>query len=121
MILTGASRMERKPQTDFSSFASLDIRVGRIIKVDDSSTKKPTYRITVDFGPEIGVKISCGAYRNYAKDILLGKQVIAVINFGVKKMGPELSEVLILGVPNAANETIYLTPQEEVALGEQVF
>ena len=102
-------------------FDALDIRVGRIVKVEDAQTKKPTYRITVDFGSEIGVKVSCGAYRNYAKEALIGKQVIAVVNFGVKQMGPEKSEVLILGVPNEQGETIYLTPQTVVPLGVQVF
>lgn len=110
-----------KPTTDFSNFASLDIRVGRIVKVEDSATTKPTYRITVDFGPEVGTKVSCGAYRNYAKDALIGKQVIAVINFGPKKMGPEVSEVLILGVKNTAEETIYLTPESEVPIGNEIF
>lgn len=110
-----------KPVSDFSNFDALDIRVGRITGVEDAETKKPTYRITVDFGPEIGTKKSCGAYRNYPKEELLGKLVIAVINFAPKKMGPETSEVLILGVPNEKNETIYLTPESEVALGVAVF
>jgi tRNA-binding protein len=106
---------------DYSSFEALDIRTGKIIKVEDSLSKKPTYRLTVDFGPEIGSKVSCGAYRNYAKEELMGKQVIGVINFAAKKMGPEISEVLILGVANDKGETIYLTPQAEVALGVKVF
>ena len=61
---------------DYSSFEALDIRTGKIIKVEDSLSKKPTYRLTVDFGPEIGSKVSCGAYRNYAKEELMGKSVI---------------------------------------------
>ena len=113
--------MSLKPLADFSSFAALDIRVGKITNVEDAQTKKPTYRLTIDFGPSVGIKKSCGAYRNYAKDFLLGKQVIAVINFGAKKMGPETSEVLVLGVPNAQHETIFLTPEREVELGVEVF
>lgn len=113
--------MSLKPTADYSSFAALDIRVGKIVNVEDSLTKKPTYRLTVDFGPEVGIKKSCGAYRNYEKDFLLGKQVIGVVNFGIKKMGPEISEVLILGVPNSAGETIFLTPQQDVDLGVEVF
>lgn len=77
--------------------------------------------MTIDFGPEIGHKVSCGAYRNYSKEELIGKQIIGVINFGTKQMGPEKSEVLVLGVKNDKGETIYLTPQSEVALAEQVF
>ncbi len=110
-----------KPKADYTSFAALDVRVGKIIKVDDSLTKKPTYRLTVDFGPIIGVKVSCGAYRNYKKEDLLGKQVVGIVNFEAKKMGPEVSEVLILGAPNEKGETIYLTPQAEVPLGAEIF
>ena len=113
--------MAIKTQADYSQFSALDIRVGKIINVEDSATKKPTYRLTVDFGPEIGTKVSCGAYRNYKKEDLLNKQVIGIINFAPKKMGPETSEVLVLGVPNSAGETIYLTPQNEVLRGVEVF
>ena len=110
-----------KQISEYSSFTVLDIRVGEIVKVEDATTKKPTYRMTVDFGPEIGTKISCGAYRNYKPEEIIGKQIIGVVNFAAKKMGPEISEVLILGVPNSAGETIYLTPQTKVDLGVQVF
>ncbi|NTU77063.1 MAG: protein secretion chaperonin CsaA [Alphaproteobacteria bacterium] len=110
-----------KPVADFSSFASLDIRVGTITAVEEAQTKKPTYRLTVDFGPEVGIKKSCGAYRNYEKEFLIGKQVIGVINFGPKKMGPEVSEVLILGAPSSNGETIFLTPQQGVPLGAEIF
>lgn len=110
-----------KIQADYSSFEALDMRVGKITNVEDSLSKKPTYRLTVDFGPEIGTKISCGAYRNYPKEELVGKQVVGVVNFAAKKMGPEVSEVLILGAANEKGETIYLKPQAEVVLGERVF
>lgn len=110
-----------KPIADFGAFAGLDIRIGRIINVEDAQTQKPTYRLTIDFGSEIGTKRSCGAYRNYSKEFLIGKQIVAVVNFAVKKMGPELSEVLVLGVPNAAGETIFLAPQQDVELGVHVF
>jgi tRNA-binding protein len=110
-----------KNLTEFKNFDALDIRVGKITNVEDAKTKKPTYRITVDLGAEIGIKISCGAYRNYPKDELIGKLVIAVVNLGTKQMGPEKSEILILGVQNEQGETIYLTPQSEVSLGVHVF
>ena len=110
-----------KTQAQYSSLALLDLRVGKIIRVEDSKTTKPTYRMTVDFGSEIGVKISCGAYKNYEKEDLVGKQVIGVINFAAKKMGPEISEVLILGVANLEGETIYLKPERDVSLGAEIF
>jgi tRNA-binding protein len=81
-----------EPVASFSNFEALDIRVGRIVRVEDAETRKPTYRITVDFGPEIGMKVPCGAFRRYTKEELLGKLIIAVVNFGPKKMGPETSE-----------------------------
>jgi tRNA-binding protein len=113
--------MPIKPTADFSNFDALDIRVGRIVKVEDAATRKPAYRMTIDFGAEVGIKVSCGAYRNYAKESLVGQQVLAVVNFAPRRMGPELSEVLVLGVPNAAGETICVAPQQEVALGVVLF
>jgi tRNA-binding protein len=110
-----------KTTAEFAAFETLDIRVGRITKVEDAQTRKPTYRITIDFGPEVGTKVSCGAFRNYAADVLVGQQVVAVVNFPPRRMGPEVSEVLVLGVPNAGGETIFLTPQQPVALGGCVF
>ncbi len=110
-----------KSQADYASFATLDIRVGKIINVEDSKATKPTYRLTIDFDPEVGTKVSVGAYRNYKKEDLIGKQVVGVVNFAPKKMGPEISQVLVLGVANALGETIYLTPQSNVPLGNEVF
>jgi tRNA-binding protein len=77
--------------------------------------------MTIDFGPEVGTKISCGAFTNYSKEQMLGKTVICVLNFGTKKMGPEISEALTLGLTNAKGETIYLTTESEVPLGGHVF
>ncbi|WP_137043100.1 protein secretion chaperonin CsaA [Pseudolabrys sp. FHR47] len=113
--------MPIKPIADFSAFDALDIRVGRIVKVEEAKTKKPTWRLTIDFGDEIGTKVSCGAYRNYPKEALIGRQVLAVVNFAPRKMGPEVSEVLTLGVPGDAGATIYVTPQQEVELGVPLF
>lgn len=110
-----------KHTADFLNFDALDIRVGRIIKVEDAQTRKPTYRMTIDFGAEIGVKISCGAYRNYIKESLVGKLIIGVINFAPKKMGIEISEVLMLGVSDDRGQTIYLAPERDVPIGVAVF
>lgn len=105
----------------FDSFSSLDIRVGSIVKVEESNTRKPTWRITIDFGPEIGTKVSCGAYTNYSAEQLEGSQVICIINLGTMKMGPEKSEVLVLGVSNGAGGTIPLTTRDPAALGQPIF
>lgn len=107
--------------TDVRNFEVLDIRVGKIVRVEEAQTQKPTYRLTVDFGAEVGTKVSCGAYRNYSKELLIGRQVVSIVNFPPKKMGPETSEVLVLGVGNEKGETIYLTPESGVLLGTIVF
>ncbi|MGA2514413.1 MAG: protein secretion chaperonin CsaA [Candidatus Limnocylindrales bacterium] len=101
------------------SFEQLDLRIGRVIAVAEALTRKPTYRLSIDFGPELGTKISCGAYRNYRADELVGRLVVAVVNLGPKKMGPETSDVLVLGV-TAAGGTIFLTTESDVPVGAQV-
>jgi len=113
--------MAVKPQADFANFAALDIRAGRIVAVAEAQTRKPTWRLTIDLGPEFGHKVSCGAYRNYAPGALIGRTVICVVNFDPKKMGPEVSEVLALGVENDKGETIFLTTESAVPTGGSVF
>ncbi len=103
------------------SFDELDIRVGRVLDAAEARTRKPTYRLTIDFGPEVGTRVSCGAYRNYSAQQLVGRLVVAIVNLGTKQMGPETSEVLVLGVTNARGETIYLTTESDVPLGVSVF
>jgi tRNA-binding protein len=110
-----------KPTAPAGSFDELDLRIGRITAVAIAMTRKPTYRLTIDFGPEIGTKVSCGAYRNYAAEELIGRLVVAAMNLGTKQMGPEISEVLTLGVTNTEGETIFLTTESEVPLGVPVF
>lgn len=107
----------------FDDFAKVDMRVGKILEVEESLARKPTYRFTLDFGPEIGVKRSCAALRNYTREELLGRQIIAVVNFPPKKMGPEISEVLILGVPapEGGGQVIRLMPERQVAPGSRVY
>ena len=113
--------MSIKPVAGFAHFDALDIRVGRIVKVEEAQTKKPTWRRTIDFGGDIGTRVSCGAYRDYPKEALVGRQVLAVVNFAPRKMGPEVSEVLTLGVPGAAGRTIFVTPEQEVEPGAALF
>jgi len=112
--------MNMKETADFSHFAALDLRVGRVVQVEDADTRKPLYRVTVDFGPEIGTKRSVAGYTNYAKEDLDGKLVVACINFEPKKMGPELSEIFILGAMAGGDDPILLKPEEDVPLGATV-
>jgi tRNA-binding protein len=110
-----------KPVVAYAAFDALDLRLGRVIDCVPANTKKLTWKLTIDFGPEIGTRVSCAGVRNYTSDELLGRQVICVMNLGEKKMGPEVSQVLVLGVPNEAGETIILTPERPVKEGVQVF
>jgi tRNA-binding protein len=115
------SRKGKAMPIEFADFEKVDMRVGRVIRVEKSLARKPTYRFTLDFGPEIGEKVSCAALTNYSTEELLGQQVIAVVNFPPKKMGPEKSEVLILGVPDRDGQVIRLRPERDVEPGARVF
>lgn len=110
-----------KEKAAFDSFSALDIRTGTIIKVEESKTTKPTWRMTIDLGPELGTRVSCGAYTNYEAQELVGTQVICIINLGTMKMGPEKSEVLVLGVSDGSGGTIPLTTEKTVSNGEYIF
>jgi tRNA-binding protein len=95
-------------------FQKLDIRVGKIIEVNDfPEAKKPAYKLKIDFGTEIGVKnSSVQIVALYSKEELVGKLVLGVVNFPSKKIGPFESEVLTLGVPNKDGNVILITPDK---------
>jgi tRNA-binding protein len=107
----------------YDDFQKLDIRVGRITKVEDyPEAHRPSDRLEIDFGNEIGSKKSIGQFpANYSKDDLLGKQIIDVVNFPPRQIGPAVSEVLTLGVPNEKGEAILLSPDTEVPLSGKLF
>jgi len=103
----------------YEDFEKVDIRVGEIIKVEDfPDAKKPAYKLTIDFGPKIGIKkSSVQATQRHTKEELPGMQVIAVINFPPKQIGPFLSEALTLGVPDEDGNWVLLVPAKKVPLG----
>lgn len=105
-----------------NDFEKLDIRVGRIILVENfPEVKNPSYKLKIEFGKEIGMKKSCAQATNYSKEELLGKQVICVINFPPKQIANAVSEVLVMGVPTEKNGTALLMPEKEAILGSRVF
>lgn len=104
-------------------FQKIDIRVGKVIAVDDfPEARKPAYKLTIDFGEEIGVKkSSAGVVKNYKKEDLVGKLVLGVVNFPARQVGSFSSQVLTLGVPDGDHEVVLLSPDFEVPLGGKLF
>ncbi len=102
----------------------LDIRVGKIINVEDfPEAKKPAYKLTIDFGKEIGLKKSSAQLaKNYSKEDLQGTLVLCVVNFPPRQVGPFVSEVLTLGVPSGkTDECILIMPEKDVPLGGRLY
>jgi tRNA-binding protein len=107
----------------YGEFERVDIRVGRVIEVlDFPEARKPAYKLRIDFGPAIGIrKSSAQATKHYSKDDLLNRLVIAVVNFPPKQIGPYMSEVLTLGVPDGDGGVVLLMPERDVPLGGRMF
>jgi tRNA-binding protein len=109
--------------TGFSEL--VDIRVAKIISVEDfPEARKPSYKLRIDFGNDIGVKKSCAQLvSNYSKEDLKGRLVLCAVNVPPKNIGSETSEVLILGVPDKKGECVLVKPdtEEEVPLGGKLY
>ena len=107
----------------YADFEKVDIRVGRITRAEPfPEARKPAYKLWVDFGPEIGEKRSSAQItRHYTPEALIGRQVLAVVNFPPRQIGKVLSEVLVLGLPDAEGEVVLIGPGQEVPLGGKLF
>jgi tRNA-binding protein len=107
----------------YAEFDRVDIRVGRIIDVQDfPDARKPAFKLRIDFGPEIGVrKSSAQATKHYSKESLVNRLVVAVVNFPPKQIGPFMSEVLTLGVPDGEGAVVLLQPERDIPLGGRMF
>ncbi len=106
----------------FDQFLEIDMRVGRVTAVDDfPEARKPAWKLTIDFGTEIGVRRSSAQVRNYTREELEGRLVVAVVNFPPRQIGPFISEVLVLGAPDDEGNVILLHPDQEVPIGSRVF
>ena len=111
------------PPITFPDFDRVDIRVGRILRAEDfPEARKPAYKLLIDFGPEIGTrKSSAQLTRRYSREELEGRLVVAVVNFPPRQIGPFMSEVLTLGVPDEEGNVVLLVPDKDVPIGGRMF
>ena len=114
---------ELAPQIGWDDFAAVDIRVGRIIRAEPfPEVRKPAIKLWLDFGPEIGErKSSAQITRHYVPEELIGKQVLAVVNFPPRQIGPVRSEVLVLGLPDEDNQVVLIGPDKPVPIGGRMY
>lgn len=110
-------------QITFDDFMKLDVRVGRVLAADPfPEARKPAYKLTIDFGPDVGIKKSSAQITvHYNRGDLVGRKVAAVVNFPPRQIGPFMSEVLTLGFPDAAGEVVLVGVDREVDIGGRLF
>ena len=115
--------MELISTISFEDFKQVEIRVGTVIKAENFlEARKPAFKLLIDFGPEIGnKKTSAQITKNYKIEMLVGKQVAAVINFPPKQIGPFMSECLLLGFPDEHGEVILISADKKVPNGGKLF
>jgi tRNA-binding protein len=105
----------------FDEFLAVEMRVGRVVAVDEfPEARKPAWKLTIDFGPGIGIKRSSAQITNYAREDLQDRLVVAVVNFPPRQIGPFMSEVLTLGASDEAGRIILLAPDADVPLGSRI-
>lgn len=107
----------------YDDFEKVDIRVGKIIKIEDfPAAHKPTYKLEIDFGSEIGIKKSSARIVDlYEKKDLLNSLVLGVVNFPPKQIGPFVSECLTLGVPDKEGKVVLVRPDKDAKIGSKLF
>ena len=106
-----------------SDFERVDVRVGRIVRAETfPEARKPAYKLTIDFGADVGIKTSSAQLTHrYGCDDLQGRLVLAVVNLGPRRIGPFVSEVLTLGVPDQDGAVVLVVPDADVPLGARLF
>jgi tRNA-binding protein len=111
------------PAIAFADFDRVDIRVGRIVRADPfPDARKPAYKLLIDFGPDLGTRTSSAQLTGrYAREELEDRLIVAVVNFPPRQIGPFMSQVLTLGVPDAEGAVVLLVPDKDVPLGGRMF
>jgi tRNA-binding protein len=114
---------QASPQIAFEDFERVDIRIGTILVAEAfAEARKPAYKLTIDFGPAIGVKKSSAQVtKHYGLDELVGRRVAAVVNFPPRQIGPVMSEVLCLGFPDAEGGVVLVDVDRDVPNGGKLF
>ena len=106
---------------EFDDFLKVDMRVGRVTAVDEfPEARKPAWKLTIDFGSELGVKRSSAQIAHYARDELLDTLVVAVVNFPPRQIGPFMSEVLVLGALDEERGVVLLRPDRGAEAGSRI-
>ena len=105
----------------WEEFERVDMRVGRVTAVDDfPEARRPAWKLTIDFGPEIGTKRSSAQIKNYDRAELEDSLVVAVVNFPPKQIGPFMSECLVIGSVDESGRVVLLRPDREAGVGERI-
>jgi tRNA-binding protein len=106
---------------DFEHFLQVDMRVGRVLAVDEfPQARKPAWKLTIDFGPEVGIKRSSAQITNYTREQLLETLVVGVVNFPPRQVGPFMSEVLVLGAIDDELGVVLLRPDQDAKIGDRI-
>lgn len=115
--------MAASPIISWDDFAKVDIRLGKVVDAQAfPEARKPAFKLTIDFGPEIGVKKSSAQItRHYTLDQLIGRMVAAVVNFPPRQIGPFMSEVLTLGFPDTDGEVVLVGVDRDAVVGGRLF
>jgi tRNA-binding protein len=115
--------MEGPAPITYADFDKVDVRVGRIVRAEAfPEARKPAYKLVIDFGPAVGIRTSSAQLtRHYTRQELEGRLVLAVVNFPPRQIGPFLSQVLTLGVPDADGGVVLVTPDKRVPIGGRLF
>jgi tRNA-binding protein len=106
---------------DFDHFLEVDMRVGRVLAVEEfPEARVPAWKLTIDFGPEVGLKRSSAQITHYPREALEGRLIVGVVNFPPRQIGPFRSEVLVLGALDQAKGVVLLSPDDDVETGSRI-